>query len=85
MHGGVKRILAKLSLAAVLLASPGCFGENPAQMLETAKFEELQRNEPHAREIYQRLIASFPDRPEAAEARRRLAALDAGAAQTGSE
>lgn len=63
-----------------LLGAAGCFGEDPAQMLETAKFEERQRNEPHAREIYERLVANFPESPEAGEARARLAALDAAAA-----
>ncbi len=66
-----------MMLAAALAQAPGCFGERPADMLEIAQFEELQRNYPHAREIYTRLLAKFPDSPEANIARERLDALDA--------
>ena len=67
-----------LLLSWITLTS-GCFGEDPEQMLETAKFEEVQRNHAHATEIYERILADFPDSPQAAEARARLAALAADA------
>jgi hypothetical protein len=82
MEVGMTRALRRLALVA-LLGVAGCFGEDPAQMLETAKFEEVQRNEPHAREIYERLLANFPDSAEAGEARARLATMDAAAAGEG--
>lgn len=66
-----------VGLAVVPLVTSGCRGENPAQMLETAKFEELQRNEEHARILYERIAAKFPNSEQAAVARARLAELDA--------
>lgn len=66
----------------VLLALAGCSRGDPQQMIETARFEELQRNTTHAREIYQRLVSDYPDSPQAAEARQRLQALDAEDAKT---
>ncbi|HYD50595.1 MAG TPA: hypothetical protein VEB21_19720, partial [Terriglobales bacterium] len=54
-----------LAIALVLAGTAGCFGENPQQMIETAQFEEVQRNYPHARQIYQRVLADHPDTPQA--------------------
>lgn len=71
------------SVTAVLVAGLGawalaaCRGESPQQLLETAKFEELQFNEEHARTLYERIIADHPSSPEAETARQRLAELDA--------
>lgn len=59
-----------------LLLLAAC-GDGAAQILETAKFEELQRNTTHARELYQEILRSYPSSPEAATAKERLAALDA--------
>jgi len=66
-------------LASVLNSALGCYGENPAQILETAQFEELQRNEEHARELYERIITKFPNSEQAGIARTRLAELSAPA------
>jgi hypothetical protein len=63
-----------LLLGALYL--PGCFGESADQMMRTAEFEELQRNHEHARQIYERVIESFPGSPEAEKATERLATLD---------
>lgn len=58
-------------------ALTACRGESPQQLLETAKFEELQFNEEHARTLYERILANHPSSPEADVARQRLAELDA--------
>ncbi len=73
------KILVAGALALSTAVLPGCLGEDPAQMLETAKFEELQRNEPHARELYERIVRDHPESAAATEARARLAELGAGA------
>lgn len=66
-----------LLLAVALLG--GCSKSGPAELLETAKFEELQTNVPHARELYRRIVEEHPNSAEAKEAKERLAALDSGA------
>jgi TolA-binding protein len=65
--------IAALALTVVLSACGG----GAKEMLETAKFEELQRNTTHARELYREILTKQPDSPEAATAKERLAALDA--------
>ena len=52
-------------------------GGGAKELLDTAEFEELQRNTTHARELYQEIVRKHPDSPEAAKARARLEALDA--------
>ena len=66
--------IAALALTVLLSACGG----GAKEMLETAQFEELQRNTTHARELYQEILRKHPDSPEAAKAKERLAALDAG-------
>ena len=67
-------------LSLILTASlAACMRSGPAELMETAKLEELQHNVPHARELYQRVVADYPDSPEAKQARDRLAALNASA------
>ena len=66
--------IAALALTMLLSACGG----GAKEMLETAQFEELQRNTTHARELYQEIVRKHPDSPEAAKAKERLAALDAG-------
>ena len=64
---------------ALGLALAACSRGNPQQWIETARFEELQNNPAHARELYQRIVTEYPESPEATEARQRLQALDAEA------
>ena len=52
----------------------GC-GEDPQQLFETAKFEEQQRNFPHAQELYERIIREHPTSSLAEKARERIDAL----------
>lgn len=69
-----------LLVLALSLAVVGCSRGNAAELLETAKFEEVQRNVPHARKLYQDILTHHPTSPEAAVARERLAALGPGPA-----
>jgi hypothetical protein len=75
MRRGIVLLAAALSLA-------GC-GGNAAELLETAKLEELQNNPAHARELYREILRHHPGSPEARIAEERLRALagtgDAGA------
>ena len=65
--------IAALALTVLLSACGG----GAKEMLETAQFEELQRNTTHARELYQEILRKHPESPEATKAKERLAALDA--------
>ena len=60
--------------ALVLLAA--C-GSGAKELMETATFEELQKNPAHARELYAEVVRKYPGSPEAAKATERLHALDA--------
>jgi len=72
---GVARAL--VAGAIVLVALSGCSGGGAEQLLETARFEELQRNLPHARKLYQQILERYAGTPQAEEARARLAAIGA--------
>ena len=60
--------------ALVLLAA--C-GSGAKELMETAEFEELQKNPVHARELYAEVVRTHPGSPEAAKATERLKVLDA--------
>ena len=68
-------LIVALALAAILA---GCSGGGAEQMLETARFEEVQRNLPHARKLYREILEKHPGTPQAEEARARLAAIGDG-------
>lgn len=71
-------MMRALAIFALLLAgSSGCSRSNPAELLETARFEEKQTNVAHARELYERIVAEHPESAEAIEAKSRLSALAA--------
>lgn len=57
------------------LAGAGCSSEDPARLFETAKFEELQNNKEHARQLYEEIVKKHPESPYAKQARERLDAL----------
>lgn len=65
-------LLASAALGALLSA---CSGESPADLLDTARLEEKQSQPAHARQLYEKILARWPESPQAAEARARLQAL----------
>ncbi|MEN8135368.1 MAG: hypothetical protein ABFS18_07495 [Thermodesulfobacteriota bacterium] len=52
-------------------------GQSPEQLFETAEFEMLQTNYPHATELYQEIIEKHPDSDFAERARKRVGELQA--------
>ncbi len=54
-----------------------CSGDKAKDLLETAEFEERQMNLPHAKQLYDEIIHTYPGTKEAAIARARLSRLDA--------
>ncbi len=59
-----------------LIATLACSGDKAKELLETAEFEERQMNLPHAKQLYNEIIHSYPGSKEAATARARLSQLD---------
>ena len=66
------KTIAALTLAALLAA---CGGSGAKELLDTAEFEELQKNPAHARELYEEIVRKYPDSSEAKVAAERLRAL----------
>jgi TolA-binding protein len=66
-----------LLLAALVAVALAACSRSADDLLETARFEELQRNLPHARKLYQEIVDRFPDSYEAKEAKQRLAIIGA--------
>ena len=58
-------------------------GQSPEQLFETAEFEMLQTNYPHATELYQEIIEKHPDSAFAERARQRVSELQTRQGGTG--
>ncbi|MBI5049300.1 MAG: hypothetical protein HZC11_00100 [Nitrospirae bacterium] len=69
-------ILIFLIIAAIALS--GCAGDKAAELLDTAKFEELQNNKEHAIQLYEEIVKNYPDSEHAKKAKERLAELKTG-------
>lgn len=52
-------------------------GSSPEELFQTAELELLQTNYPHARQLYQEIIAKHPNSEFAATARTRLEEISA--------
>ncbi len=60
------------AVALCLLFGIAACGESPKELFETAQFEEVQNNQKHARELYERIIQTHPDSDFAKKAALRL-------------
>ena len=69
----IKRLLCFALLASLFFI--GCSG-GAEELFETAQFEELQKNRPHAIQLYREIVEKHPKSPFAARARERLAKLE---------
>jgi len=69
--------LVVAALAAVFWGPlSGCQSDRAEKLFETARFEEQQFNDEHARQLYREILDCCPDSPSAARAKERLAALE---------
>ena len=57
------------------LAGPACSGNGASELYDTAKFEEVQNNREHARELYEEIVRKYPKSEYAKKARERVAVL----------
>jgi outer membrane protein assembly factor BamD (BamD/ComL family) len=63
-------------MMVVVLTVAGCTGNNAGELFETAEFEELQKNNTHAAELYKEILEKHPDSKYAGKARERLKVLE---------
>ena len=77
----MKRVkMGKTMVAAGLcfaLAGSACTGNKASELYDTARFEELQHNQEHARELYGEIVRKYPESEYAKKAQERLADLKA--------
>ena len=66
--------LAMIGLLCLALGLAGC-GDPAEGIYDTAQFEEVQNNKPHARKLYEEIVRDHPDSPVAVKAKERLATM----------
>lgn len=71
----MKKILIAAMLAGCIAFS-GCSKDSAESIFETAKLEELQDNQEHAKKLYRDIIHNYPDSPYAKKAQDRLSSLE---------
>lgn len=69
------RQLLLILFLAFALALSACTGDGGKQLYETAKFEEVQNNREHARELYEEIVKKHPGSEYAKKAAERLKEL----------
>jgi TolA-binding protein len=57
------------------IALPACSGNSAQELFEAAKFEEVQSNKAHARELYEEIVKKYPNTEYAKKAEGRLSIL----------
>ena len=57
------------------IALPACSDRKAKELYKTAQFEELQTNWAHAGQLYERILAVYPQSDQAEKAKARLSAL----------
>lgn len=70
----MKQVLVILSLALAIALS-ACTGNGDKELFETAKFEEVQNNKEHAKELYEEIVKKYPKSEYARKAVERLKEL----------
>ncbi|MDY6987863.1 MAG: lipoprotein [Thermodesulfobacteriota bacterium] len=70
----MKRYLFLFAVGVIALS--GCSGNRAEELFDTARLEELQNNEDHAKKLYQEIVAKYPDSECARDARDRLSEME---------
>ncbi len=69
------RYLPAILVIICALALLACAQDTGKELFETAKFEELQNNKEHARELYEEVVKKYPKSEYARKAEERLKEL----------
>ena len=69
------RNIAVVILLSVFAVFPACSGDRGRELFDTAKFEEVQNNREHARELYEEIVKKYPKSEYAQQAEERLKEL----------
>lgn len=69
----MKNILVVMALLCALTAC----SNQAAELYETAKFEERQKNKEHAMKLYKEIVEKYPESMQAKEAAERLVEIQA--------
>jgi TolA-binding protein len=71
----MKAVCTTMILALALLAGCSSGEKKAAELLETARFEEKQRNLEHATKLYDEILNKYPSSPAAIDAATRMGEL----------
>ena len=63
-------------IVCLILSLSGCNIDKAHELYETGKFEELQNNKEHARELYEEILKKYPKSDYAKKAEERLRTLN---------
>jgi len=74
-HDGLLKKLILMVLIVAMFSLPGCSDDKARELYETGKFEELQNNKEHARQLYEEILEKYPKSDYAKKAGERLMAL----------
>lgn len=71
----MKKTIVLLALLGLVLFGFGC-SDKAQELFETAQFEELQKNKPHAAKLYREIIKEYPESAYADRAREHLEKIE---------
>jgi outer membrane protein assembly factor BamD (BamD/ComL family) len=73
----MKKAIVIVALLLTAFFGYGC-SDKAQELYETAQFEELQKNKPHAVKLYREIINEYPESEYVSKAREQLEKLEMG-------
>lgn len=73
----MRKAIVIVGLLLTALFGYGC-SDKAQELYETAQFEELQKNKPHAVKLYREIINEYPESKYVSKAREQLEKLEMG-------
>ncbi len=75
INGGTMRFTVLILAILCLPVFSSCTGSGAEELFKTAEFEELQNNQEHAVQLYEKIITIYPENEFARKAEDRLEKL----------